>query len=220
MSAQATLFEHADTCLAALDDAGRAIARRVFLRLISFRDGEVHALRKQPRSALQAGDDPEHVAAILRHLTQARLIKVEDGEVAAEPLVELADETVISWPTLQSWIRSHGKAEQSRRQLESEAADWQQRAAQGLADDALLDKRQLSELATWLTAEIRRDLRVSEAAESFIAASRAAVRPGMWPGKTAIGGVLAILLMMMLLATPIVLLMIVVLTARVIRFFG
>src|SRR3954470_14834493 len=47
-----TPSEPADAWLAALDDAGQAIARRVVLRLVSFRDGRTEPGRPQPVSAL------------------------------------------------------------------------------------------------------------------------------------------------------------------------
>jgi hypothetical protein len=111
-------------------------------------------------------------------------------------------------------------SEQLRRQLETDAAEWQRRAGQGLGDVGLLDKGQLIELAGWLTTDARRDLGVSDVAESFIAASRAAARRRWWPGRTSLGGVLAILLMLLILATPILLLFVVVLAASVIHSFG
>lgn len=216
-----TSSEHADSCLAALDDAGQVIARRVFLRLIQFGESSAHTRRQQPLSALRAGEDPKRLTEILRRLTEARLLRIEGNEASGEALVDLADEELIaSWPTLQAWIRTHAQTEQLRRQLESDAAEWQQRAGQGPDNVGLLDRGQLSELAAWLTADTRRDLGVSEVAESFIAVSRAAARRRWWPTKTAIGTVLAIFLMLLILATPIILLFLVVLTASVIHKFG
>lgn len=213
--------ERADACLAALDDAGRAIARRVFLRLVRFGDGRADGRRPQPLSALETSGEPERVAEILRHLTEARLLGIQGDEASEQARVELAHEDLItSWPTLQAWLRTHGQTEQLRRQLEADAAGWKQRAGQGRGDVGLLDKGQLTELAAWLTTETRRDLGVSEIAESFIAASRAAVRRRWWPGTAYTGSALAILLMLLILATPIILLFIVVLTASVIHRFG
>jgi hypothetical protein len=217
----ATSSERADACLAALDDAGRAIARRVLLRLVSFGDGRAGTRRPQPLSALRADPDPERLAEILRQLTEARLIRIDEHDRSPEPLVDLGHETLIgSWPTLQAWIRSHGKAEQLRRQLETDAAEWRQHAGGGAGDAGLLDRAQLVELAAWLTSDTRRDLGVSDTAESLIAASRAAARRRWWPKQTAAGSVLAILLMLLILATPIILLFIVVLTASLIHKFG
>jgi len=101
--------------------------------------------------------------------------------------------------------------EQLRLQLETDAAAW---AEHGKAGAGLLDTDQLSELATWLTADRQRELGISETAESFITASRAAARPRWWRGGTSLGGALAILL---ILATPITLLSIVGLTAALIH---
>jgi len=112
------------------------------------------------------------------------------------------------------------KTAAQRRQLEADAAEWSQRASNGLGHLGLLDKEQLSELTAWLTADPKRDPGVSDVAASYIAASRAAARRRWWPGKSTTGTVLAILLMVMLLATPIVLLLIVVLAASVVHSFG
>jgi len=216
-----TLSEHADACLAALDDAGQTIARRVILRLVSFGDGRAATRRPQPLPALRTGGDPERLAEILHHLTEARLLRIEGNEATGDALIDLAhDDLIASWPTLQAWIGTHGKTEQLRRQLEADAARWKQRAGQGIGDAELLDKGQLTELAAWLTADARRDLGVSDLVESFIAASQAATRRRWWPGRAYTGSFLAILLMLLILATPIILLFVVVLTAFVIHRFG
>lgn len=208
--------ERADSCLATFDEPDQAIARQVFLRLIDFGEGRAATTRPQPLSALRTGSDPERLAATLRRLTEARLLTTAGDQASGEELVELAqDAAIASWPTLQAWIRAHGRVEQLRRQLETEAAQWQRRGDGG----GLLDRDQLLELASGLTAEIRRDIGMSEVAESFIAASRAATRRRWWPGKTSATSFLAVALILMLLATPIVLLLIVVLAASVIHSF-
>jgi hypothetical protein len=173
-----TWSDRADSCLATFDEAGQAIARRVFLRLVKLGEGRADAPRQQPLSALRGGDDPERFADTVRRLTEARLLAIAGEPASDDALVELAhDAAIASWPMLQAWIRSHGKAEQLRRQLETEAAQWRQRADQG-ASTGLLDNDQLNELAAWLTTDTRRDIGVSEVAESFITASRAAVAGG------------------------------------------
>jgi hypothetical protein len=216
VSAQAvTLSERADACVAALDPEGQAIARRVCLRLIRFGDAGPGADQPQPLSALRSGDDPERAATTLRQLTDAGLVAIH-GDAGDDARVELADAALIdAWPRLQVWLRSHGKAEQLRRQLESDAAAWSQRAD----GRGLLDHRQLGELAASLPPDLRRDLGASAAAEAFITASRAAARRRWWPGTAATGPVLAILLTVLILATPIILLFVVVLSAWMIHRF-
>lgn len=211
------LSERVETCLAALDDAGRAIARRAVLRLIRFGEAGAEGHDRQPASVLRGGDDPERFAEVLRRLTEAELVTVDGAD--GDAVVDLAHgELIANSPTLQAWVSSHGQTEQLRRRLETDAAEWQ-RAEPG-RDAGLLDRVQLGELAGWLTAETERDLGVSERATSYIAASRAAARRGRWPGRSVLGSALAIVLMLMLLATPIVLLFVVVLTAFVIHRFG
>jgi hypothetical protein len=220
----------------------------VFLRLVSLRDGRADPPRREPLPALGAGDDPARVARVLRRLADARLLVIDGNEASGneasgdeasgdeasgDARVELADGALIAaWPTLEGWVRSHGKAEQLRRQLEADAARWRQRSDQGsdqsndqggdqgTSDAGLLDRAQLAELAGWLTDDVRRDLGVSGVTDSFIAASQAAARRRWWPGKAYVGSALAILLMLMILATPIILLFIVVLTAGVIHRLG
>jgi hypothetical protein len=219
MSTQATvLSERADGCLTALDDADRAIARRMFLRLVSFEGGSADTPRQQPLSELGATEDPQRLAAILRRLTDAQLLLIgSDG--SGDAPVGLADASLISsWPTLQAWIRTHGKAEQLRRQLETDAATWRQSMTADGGGADLLDKAQLREMTIWLATEASRDLGVSEVAASFLAASRAAAR--RWPGQAYLGSFLAISLMLMILATPIILLFVVVLSAWVIHRLG
>lgn len=211
-----TPSERADACLAALDEAGQAIARRVALRLVSFRDGRAEAGRPQPLSALAAPGDAGRLADIVRHLADGGVVRL-DGD-AAEPAVALAEDALAGSAALQRWVASHGRTEQLRRQLEADAAAWQRRAGQG-GDAGLLDPAQLAELAAWLSPETHRDIGVSELADSFIAASRAARRPRWWPGKTAIGGALAVVLILMILATPITLASLIALTAAMIHKF-
>jgi hypothetical protein len=215
VTAQAlTLLEPGDRCLAALDDTGRAIARRVALRLVGFGDA-APAGRQQPVAVVAAGSDAAAVAEVLRRLADAGLVAIEGDAADPHARVQLVSGAIDGSPILQDWIRAHGDAERARRQLETDAARWRN----GTGDGELLDRAQLAELA-WLTAESRRDLGVSEAADAFVAASRVAARRRWWPGQSVVGSALAILLMLMILATPIILLFVVVLTAFVIHRFG
>jgi len=199
----------ADRSLAALDDTGRTLARRVVLRLVNFEDGPPRASKPRPTAALGGSDEQ----AVVRRLAEAGVLVLAGDD--ADPRVELAP-GALDTPELQAWLRTHGKAEQLRRQLESDAADWHEREDRGAG---LLDKSQLRELDGWLIGGPWRDLGVTAQAESFVTASRAAARRRWWPSKNTVGSVLAVWLMLMLLATPIVLLFIVVLTAWMIHRF-
>ncbi len=209
-----TLSERADACLAALDNADQAIARRLFLRLVGFSDGRAGSHPPQPLRALRASEPPAQLDEILRRFTEAGVLTSHASP--GEPMVDLAHDSVTAWPPLQAWIHMHGRAEQQRRQLERSAAAWRQHADQG-TDLGLLDSDQLSELGDALTDGAHRDLGISETAASFLTASRAAARPRWWPGRASPGSLLAVLLVLMLLATPVILLFVVVLSASVIH---
>jgi len=212
-----TPSEPADAWLAALDATGQAIARRVVLRLVSFRDGRAEADRAQPLSALGSPGDAGRLADVVRHLADAGVVRL-DGDPSGPAPVALAADALTGSPALPRWIASHGRTEQLRRQLEADAAAWQPRAGQG-GDAGLLDPSQLAELAAWLTPEAHRDIGISEVADAFIAASRAPRRRSWWPGRTAIGGTLAVVLILMILATPITLASLIALTAAMIHKF-
>jgi hypothetical protein len=207
-----TPSERADAWLDALDDAGQAIARRVVLRLIGFRDGRADVGRPQPLSALAAPGDAGRLADVVRQLADGGVVRL-DADASGPAPVALADDALTGSPALQRWVASHGRTEQLRRQLEADATAWKQGAA------GLLDRSQLAELDTWLTPEIHREIGVSEVADEFIAASRAAGRRRWWPSKTSIGGALAVLLILMILATPITLASLIALTAAMIHKF-
>jgi hypothetical protein len=52
-------------------------------------------------------------------------LTLSSAEDSAVQYVDLAHEALIScWPTLQKWITQHRANEQTRRYLESRAADW------------------------------------------------------------------------------------------------
>ncbi|HSS01078.1 MAG TPA: hypothetical protein VLM79_28670 [Kofleriaceae bacterium] len=208
-----TLSERADACMAALDAADRAIARRVCLRLIRF--GDVGpAAGNQPLGALRAADDDgARFTAVLGQLADAGLVAI-DGDAKADAARVALDAAALAWPALRTWLATYGAPEQLRRQLEEHAAAWSQRGDKS----RLYDKRQLGELAS-LTPEVRRDLGVTAEAESLLTASREAARRRWFPGPTTTGPVLAVAFTILILFTPIILLFIVVLSAWMIHRF-
>jgi hypothetical protein len=81
---QVAIADHAEAAFAALSEAQRAIARRVFLRLIQFGEGRADTRRQLPVAALRAdGDDPALFEATLQHLVVHRLITLSGGEGSA-----------------------------------------------------------------------------------------------------------------------------------------
>lgn len=169
------LSRRADAALTSLDAVDQAIARRLFLRLVSFGEGRDDTRRQQPVFALRSGEDTERFKNTLNHLIDARLITASDDPTVGVA-IDLAHETLIAaWPELQSWIRRYRDTEAQRRHLELDAAQWAQRSRQGRHDGGLLDECQLSELDEWYTDDLQNNIGVSDEIKMFIAASRASV---------------------------------------------
>lgn len=165
----------ADRTYARLTPAQRAVARRIFLRLISFGEGRADTRRRQPIQGLRDGQPHPEFAETLRVLTEDRLLTLDTAAGSGERDdddrdADLSHEALITgWDRLQQWIRDHGADEQRRRALERQAEDWQ---ARGPGRGGLLDDLALRELDGWLTATVERDLGVSARATELIQASR------------------------------------------------
>jgi WD40 repeat protein len=155
-------------------DAARAVARRIFLRLIQFGEGRADTRRQQPKDALRAaGEKSETLDNILSVLVDNRLL-TSSGD-AGEARVDIAHEALITgWPMLRRWIDERRQAEQTRRRLEEKAAEWRRYAAEEQAG-GLLDMVELPEAEAWLVGDQAADLGRSEAIEALVAASRSAI---------------------------------------------
>ena len=167
-----TIARVADSALRTLSPRRQRIARRVFLRLVQFGDGRADTRRQQPRVALVAADDdPAEVDAVLRHLTDHRLLTT-DGDDHPTARVDLSHEVLLSaWPTLRDWIAAQRIDEERRRVLEAKATEW---VTRGRGTTGLLDDGELVELDAWLTEEIAHEVGLGADSLAFIAASKEA----------------------------------------------
>src|SRR5204863_503533 len=90
------LARRADAALQRFTAAQIDIARRIFLRLISFCEGRSDTRRQQPRAQLfTTGEDAADFAFVLQTMVDDRLLTVDD-DVGGEPRVDLAHEIMIS----------------------------------------------------------------------------------------------------------------------------
>ncbi len=170
-----TVARRADEALSELSPARRAIARRVLLRLIQFGEGVTTTRRQQPRSALAtAGDAPEEIDTVIRHLADRRLVTTSGGDdTDRSTRVDLAHEVLLSaWPALGNWMHTRKDDEQRRRVLEAKAAEW---VKAGRGQSRLLDADELREVRSWLSDDTARDLGVSADIQDLLARSEAAL---------------------------------------------
>jgi WD40 repeat protein/energy-coupling factor transporter ATP-binding protein EcfA2 len=153
----------------------KAIARRIFLRLVQFGEGRPDTRRQQVVSTLLSpGDDPERFEQTLRHLKDNRLVTLTGEEGGQKKKVDLAHEALISgWPQLQEWLQQRRGAEQTRRRLEEEKAkEWVRLDRKG----GLLDEVELKEAEQWAQGPDAADLgRPSADLEALLKASRTAI---------------------------------------------
>ena len=189
----AALAIRADATLAGLSPAQRAIARRIFVRLVQLGEGRQDTRRPQPIGALRAaGDDPALFDATLRHLTGRRLVTVSaDGEESA---VDLGHEAMIThWPALWDWIDGSRASELTRRRIERDSGDWlrngrdagelyRRRKLAGALEVAAGDQAELSKNAVRFLAAGRRRRRLGLLGVWIVAAG--ALGGIVWLAKT------------------------------------
>ncbi len=152
------LARHADGVIAALDPAGRELARRILTGLVTA-DGTTAV-----RDASELAARGPAAEATLAALIDGRLIVARDGTGGAS--YALAHDALIDhWSTLAGWLADDVGVRARRQRLAAAAAEWERL---GRGKDGLLIGRPLAEAAAL------DELPPREAA--LIAASRRAVR--------------------------------------------
>jgi eukaryotic-like serine/threonine-protein kinase len=117
------LASHADSVLAELSSHARALARAVFLRLVTPERtraivslDELHELSK----------DGAELQRLVSQLVQARLLVVQTGGGATGASVEIVHESLVhSWPTLKRWLDEGQEDSVFLEQLRNAARQWQ-----------------------------------------------------------------------------------------------
>jgi WD40 repeat protein/DNA-binding SARP family transcriptional activator len=141
-----------------LDPAGRALARRVLLRLAGEGEGDAVVRRRARLSEFE--DDA--VAQVLEVLAAARLITISEGEV------EVAHEALLrEWPRLRTWLEEDADGRRLHLHLMHAARDW---------DSADRDPAELyrgARLASALDWTDRHAPELDGRERAFVAASRA-----------------------------------------------
>jgi hypothetical protein len=161
-----------------LDAAQRAIARRIFLRLVQFGEGRADTRRQQRVDELTDAGEPAEFKATLDHLVRNRLLTQSEGlaapgEKEAAARVDLSHEKLITgWPIFQQWITERREGEKTRRRLEGDAREW---VRLGRGDGALLDRVELADANKWLNSPDAADLRCSADLLDLVKHSREAI---------------------------------------------
>jgi WD40 repeat protein/DNA-binding SARP family transcriptional activator len=171
----------ADELYTALDDAGRAAARRLFLRLVTLGDGAEATRRRVLRSELisldgdrspaSADASPERPAvmdAVIDQYGRHRLLTFDRDPLTRGPTVEVAHEALIrEWERLRGWLDEDREFLLWQQRLRAALDQWE---LSGQDEGALLRGAPLAEAENWLN---RREGDVSQVEAAFIQAGLA-----------------------------------------------
>jgi len=139
-------------------------ARRILLRMARPGEGrEVTSNRIRRDEVFRAGEARDRVAHVLdRLIREARLVKLTEGETAADAQIEVAHEALVrNWPRLVGWLDEEREALRRRLRLTAAAEQWRRlgKTADALLRGALLE-------------EARRYQDLNELEKEFVAASQ------------------------------------------------
>ena len=166
------------------------VPTRVFLRLVSVREGHEDTRRRVRRTELeQAGITADDLDTVLGEYGRHRLLTFDRDPVSRTPTVELAHEALLTeWERYRGWVDDARQDLLTRRRLESAAHEW----VNAGSDASFLYRGGRLELAeSWAAAS---DFELTEDERRFLATSRQKVdrdRVARTRRRRAIIGVLA-----------------------------
>ncbi len=131
-----------------LDDAGRDMARQLFLRLAIVTDDDQWSRRRvAARELVSIGSDTGAVQEVLRVFGEHRLLSFDSDPLTGAPTVEVAHEALLTaWARLDSWIETSRADLRRHASLLIAVREWE------LADEAthyLLPPERLVEFERW-----------------------------------------------------------------------
>lgn len=101
-------------------------ARRIFLSLVRPGEGlEFTSNRVRLRTLYQAGEARDRVKRVLDKLIAARLVRVTEGDIAADAQIEVAHEALVrNWPRLVDWLEDERHTLRQRQAIADAAERW------------------------------------------------------------------------------------------------
>ncbi len=136
--------------------------RRMLLKMVRPGEGLEVTSNRVPRTALyQKAEANDRVDRVLDRLIKARLVRVSEGDTAADEQVEVAHEALVrNWPRLVEWLEEDRVALRQRQRLTAAAEQW-----------ARLGKDPSAVWRGALLAEARRYDDLNDLERQFVAAS-------------------------------------------------
>jgi WD40 repeat protein/DNA-binding SARP family transcriptional activator len=142
------LGRRAEDLYAALDGEGQALARQLFLRLVTLGEGTEDTRRRVPRAELLSlGDDPQQMERLFDTFGLARLLTFDRDPLTNGATVEVAHEALLrEWGRLGDWLDESRADVRLQRLLAGAAAEW---TAAGRDPGFLLRGSRLEQFAGW-----------------------------------------------------------------------
>ena len=148
------LARRADEIFYALSAAQQALARQLFLRLVTVGEGAGETAvspdtRRRVRlsEVQQIGDRADEITIVLSQFGDARLLTFDRDLATREPTVEVAHEALLHrWERLRSWLMESRVDIRLQRQLAIATADW---TASDQDEGYLLRGARLTQYEAW-----------------------------------------------------------------------
>ncbi|MCC6612332.1 MAG: protein kinase [Anaerolineae bacterium] len=125
--AYGALARRAEAVYNDLEDPGRALVQKLFLRLVVVGETSDDTRRRASQSELMSvHPDRALVNKTLEAFGRHRLLTFDRDSVTREPTVEIAHEALIQhWSRLRNWIDANRALLRLRQQLHASAAEWE-----------------------------------------------------------------------------------------------
>ena len=120
------LAQRADELYQGLDEAGKAAAPQLLLRLVAVGDGDDLLRRRMARAELLSLSTDEHVMAdVIDAFGRYRLLTFDRDPETRTPTIEIAHEALIrQWRRLRGWLEQHRDELLIQRRLSLAADEW------------------------------------------------------------------------------------------------
>ena len=161
------LAGRAEEAFARLDRSHQALARQLFLRLVTVRSAGEATRRRARLVELNALGDPGEVGTVLATFGDARLLVFDRDPISRSPTAEVAHEALLtSWPRLAGWLDEAGEDLLLHGRLRDGLAEWEDRDREAAY---LLTGARLAQFDVWAGST---DLTLAPSEIAFLEDSR------------------------------------------------
>jgi WD40 repeat protein/serine/threonine protein kinase/DNA-binding XRE family transcriptional regulator len=125
------LGRKAEEVYSSLDKAGRAVARQIFLRLVTLGEGVEDTRRRVLKSEIEsladsAKSQKSTITHVIENFARSRLLSLDRDPGTRGPTLEVAHEALLrEWPRLREWLSECRADVRMQRQLAQAAQEWQ-----------------------------------------------------------------------------------------------